>query len=123
MADLPAPDAATCTPALNIGLVSYERVTTEMRKALPGITADQIQTFIVVLRNGRCSQIEISKATGFTRQATSRHVAKLVKAGLLVQRRDPESGRRRVVRLTARGRLVPASLCEPTRRAGIGAAE
>ncbi|WP_162581247.1 MarR family winged helix-turn-helix transcriptional regulator [Variovorax sp. PBS-H4] len=95
---------------MNIGLMSYERVTSEMRKAAPGITAEQIQTFIAVVRSGRCSQTEISKITGFTRQATSRHVAKLVRAGLLAQHADPESGRRRVVRLTARGRLIPATL-------------
>ncbi|VTU29907.1 MarR family winged helix-turn-helix transcriptional regulator [Variovorax sp. PBL-E5] len=112
MADLPAPDAAICPPAPNIGLMGYERVTTEMGKAVPGITAEQIQTFIAVVRSGRCSQTEICKITGFTRQATSRHVAKLVLAGLLVQRRDPESGRRRVVRLTALGRLIPATLAK-----------
>ncbi|MFS2166269.1 MarR family winged helix-turn-helix transcriptional regulator [Variovorax sp. Varisp62] len=81
-----------------------------MRRAAPGITAEQIQTFIAVVRNGRCSQTDISKVTGFSRQTTSRHVAKLVDAGLLVQHRDLENGRRRVVRLTALGRFVPASL-------------
>ncbi|GAA4358218.1 hypothetical protein GCM10023165_52930 [Variovorax defluvii] len=118
MADLSAPDETTSPPALNIGLMSYERVTAEMRKALPGITAEQIQTFIAVVRKGQCSQTEISKATGFTRQAVSRHIAKLVRAGLLVQRRDPESGRRRVVRLAALGRLIPATLNGVSRRAG-----
>ncbi|WP_395316606.1 MarR family winged helix-turn-helix transcriptional regulator [Variovorax sp. UC74_104] len=116
MADQTPPDVATCPPSLSVGLLSYERVTSEMRKAAPGITAEQIQTFIAVLRKGRCSQIEICRITGFTRQATSRHVAKLVKAGLLVQRRDPESGRRQVVRLTALGRLVPAALNGISRR-------
>jgi DNA-binding MarR family transcriptional regulator len=115
MADQPPPDAVAATPALNIGLLSYERVTFEMRKAAPGITAEQIQTFIAVVRNGRCSQTEISKITGFTRQATSRHVAKLMAAGLVAQRRDLENGRRRVVRLTALGRLVPATLVGPSR--------
>lgn len=94
----------------NIGLISYERVTSEMRKAVPNITAEQIQTFIAVVRSVRRSQTEISEVTGFTRQATSRHVGKLVSAGLLVQRRGLEDGRRRVVRLTALGRFVLATL-------------
>lgn len=110
MADPSAIDAVAYPPALNIGQMSFERVTAEMRKAAPGITAEQIQTFIAVVRSGRCSQTEISKITGCSRQATSRHVAKLVSAGLLVQRVDPENGRRRVVRLTALGRFVPATL-------------
>ncbi|MFS2049026.1 MarR family winged helix-turn-helix transcriptional regulator [Variovorax sp. Varisp41] len=99
----------------DIGLMSYERVTAEMSKAAPGITSEQVQTFIAVARGVRCSQIEISKITGFSRQATSRHVAKLVSVGLLVQHRDPENRRRRVVRLTALGRLVPASLRYPSK--------
>ncbi len=118
MADLSETDAVTNPPALNIGHMSFERVTAEMRKAAPGITAEQIQTFIAVVRSGRSSQTEISKITGFTRQATSRHVAKLVSAGLLVQRRDLENGRRRVVRLTALGRFIPATLSGAPRRPG-----
>jgi DNA-binding MarR family transcriptional regulator len=98
--------------------MSYERVISEMRKAAPGMTAEQIQTFMAVVRSGRCSQTEISKITGFTRQATSRHVAKLVSAGLLAQRIDLENRRRRVVRLTALGRLVPASLRHPSKTCG-----
>ena len=104
----PSP-GADVSPA-NIGLISYERVTSEMRKAVPNITAEQMQTFIAVVRSARRSQTEISEVTGFTRQATSRHVGKLVSAGLLVQRRGLEDGRRRVVRLTALGRFVLATL-------------
>jgi len=96
--------------ALNIGLINYERVTAEMRRAAPGITAGQLLTFIAVVRLGHCSQIEITRVTGFTRQATSRHVAKLVRFGLLAQRRDFDNGRCQVVRLTPLGRLLSASL-------------
>lgn len=110
MLDLSSPENGISTAALDRGLMSYERVTLEMRKAAPGITAEQIQTFIAVVRSGRCSQTEIAKMTGFTRQATSRHVAKLVRAGLFVQRMDPDNRRRKIVRLTALGRFVPATL-------------
>lgn len=96
--------------ALDIGLMSYERVTAEMRKAAPSITAGQMLTFIAVVRLGHCSQIEISRVTGFTRQATSRHVAKLARFGLLAQRRDLDNARCQVVRLTALGRLIAATL-------------
>lgn len=106
LASAPFTDPAT----LNIGLMSYERVTAEMRKAAPGITAGQMLTFIAVVRLGHCSQIEISRVTGFTRQATSRHVAKLARFGLLAQRRDFDNGRCQVVRLTALGRLIPATV-------------
>jgi DNA-binding MarR family transcriptional regulator len=99
--------------ALHIDLMNYERVTAEMRKTAPSITAGQMLTFIAVVRLGHCSQIEISRVTGFTRQATSRHVAKLARFGLLVQRRDLNNGRCNVVRLTALGRFVPASLGHP----------
>jgi DNA-binding MarR family transcriptional regulator len=99
----------TDSAAVNIGLVNYERVTVEMRKAAPGITAGQMLTFLAVVRLGHCSQIEISRVTGFTRQATSRHVAKLARFGLLAQRRDLDNGRCQVVRLTALGRLIPAT--------------
>ena len=116
MLALPSTEDVPSAASLNIGQMSYERVTAEMHKAVPGITAEQTQTFIAVARSGRCSQTEISKITGFTRQATSRHVAKLVRAGLLAQRRDPTNGRRRVVRLTALGRLVPATLGGTWRR-------
>jgi DNA-binding MarR family transcriptional regulator len=107
-ASAPFTDAA----APNIGLVSYERVTAEMRKAAPSITARQMLTFIAVVSMSPCSQIEICGVTGFTRQATSRHVAKLVRVGLLTQRRDLYNGRCQVVRLTASGRLIPATLGE-----------
>jgi len=100
----------THTPVWNIGLMSYDSVITEMRKVVPRITVEQTQTFIAVACCGRCSQTEIGALTGFTRQATSRHVAKLVRAGLLAQRQDLENRRRQIVRLTALGRLVPASL-------------
>ena len=121
MADPSVIDAVTNPPAPNIGQMSFERVTAEMRKAAPGITAEQIQTYIAVVKGGRCSQTEISRITGFTRQATSRHVAKLVGAGLLVQRRDLESGRRRVLHLTALGRFVSASLAGSSREpTGLG---
>ena len=110
-ASAPFPDAA----APNIGLVSYVRVTAEMRKAAPSITARQMLTFIAVVRMSPCSQIEICRVTGFTRQATSRHVAKLVRVGLLTQRRDLDNGRCQVVRLTASGRLIPATLSDTSR--------
>jgi len=105
----------TGTAAPNIGLVSYERVTAEMRKAAPSITARQMLTFIAVVRTSPCSQIEICRVTGFTRQATSRHVAKLVRVGLLAQRKDLDNGRCQVVRLTASGRLIPAALGDTSR--------
>lgn len=110
-ASAPFTDAA----APNIGLVSYERVTAEMRKAAPSITTRQMLTFIAVVRISPCSQIEICRVTGLTRQATSRHVAKLVRVGLLAQRRDLDNGRRQVVRLTASGRLIPATLGDISR--------
>jgi hypothetical protein len=53
----PATDVAT--PHIN--MMSYERVTAEMRKAAPG-TTEQIQTFLTVVRGGRCSQTEISRS-------------------------------------------------------------
>ncbi|MEJ8813419.1 helix-turn-helix domain-containing protein [Variovorax ureilyticus] len=94
---------------MSIDLNSYERVTSEMRKAAPGLTAEQMQTFIAIVRYGGRSQSEIGKVTGFKRQTTSRHVAKLVSVGLIAQRRGLD-GRRRVLRLTALGRLIPATL-------------
>jgi DNA-binding MarR family transcriptional regulator len=113
MASVSAPASDAAAP--NIGLVSYERVTAEMRQAAPSITAGQMLTFIAVVRMGYCSQIEISRITGFSRQATSRHVAKLVRVGLLGQRRDLDNGRCQVVRLTALGRLIPATLADALR--------
>jgi len=70
---------------LGIDLNNYERATDEMRKAAPGLTAEQMRTSITIVRYGGRSQSEIGKVTGFTRQATSRHVAKLVSAGLSVR--------------------------------------
>lgn len=102
----PAADAISS----NIGLISYGRVTSEMRRIAPSITAGQMQTFIAIVRGGRRSQIEISEVTGFTRQATSRHVTKLVSIGLLIQRRGLEDGRCRAVRLSALGRFISAAL-------------
>lgn len=107
--------SASDAAAPSIGLWSYERVTAEMRKAAPSITARQMLTFIAGVRMSPCSQIEICRVTGFTRQATSRHVAKLVRAGLLTQRRDLDDGRCQVVRLTASGRLIPATLGDTSR--------
>ena len=106
------------TPVWNLGLMSYDSVIAEMRKVAPRITVEQTQTFIAVACCGRCSQTEIGTITGFTRQATSRHVAKLVRAGLLAQRQDLENRRRQIVRLTALGRLVPASLEASQRERG-----
>lgn len=92
------------------GLTKYDRLTRLMRAAVAGITADQIQTFLTVMIKHRCSQTDIGRSTGFSRQATSRHAAKLVASGLLLQQRDPENGRRRLLYLGPLGRLIAASV-------------
>ena len=91
----------------NMGLAAYERLTSELREAAPGMTAGQLLTFLVVIRKGRCNQTEIGNATGLGKAAVSRHVLKLVALGLLSQSVDPTNGRKRVVSLTDRGRHIP----------------
>jgi DNA-binding MarR family transcriptional regulator len=73
-----SPSAPAEAAFLNIGLVSFDRVTAELRRAEPGLTAEHMQTFIAVARAGLPSQTDISSITCFTRQSTSQHVAKLV---------------------------------------------
>jgi len=51
----------TCTPVWNIGLMSYDSVTTEMRKVAPRITVEQTQTFIAVACCGRWQPQKIAR--------------------------------------------------------------
>jgi DNA-binding MarR family transcriptional regulator len=92
----------------------------ELRKIEPEIEAQAMLTLLWVAIQPGITMKELSERIGVSQSTTSRNVAMLGEInrrhepghGLLVAREDPTERRRKIVELTAKGRLVVASIAE-----------
>jgi DNA-binding MarR family transcriptional regulator len=74
----------------------------------PGLRASQAALVLNVDRRSGTRLTELARRAGITKQATMVVVDELEVRGLVRRTPDPEDGRAKVVRLTARGRTLAA---------------
>jgi DNA-binding MarR family transcriptional regulator len=74
----------------------------------PGLRASQAALVLNVDRRSGTRLTELARRAGVTKQATMVVVDELEVRGLVRRTPDPEDGRAKVVRLTARGRTLAA---------------
>ncbi|QGT78919.1 MarR family transcriptional regulator [Guyparkeria halophila] len=98
----------------------------EFRKIDPEMHLNTIATYLMVaIREGR-TKAEMADRLGVAQASTSRNVKVLTKAknkfgkdgyDLVVQERDPREGRRHIVNLSQRGKMISNVLAEAALRA------
>ncbi len=71
-----------------------------------GLTVTEWRLLAVVARSGRCSAIDVCRATAMDKVRVSRAVASALDKGLLTRTHDAADRRRRVLRLTKKGGAV-----------------
>lgn len=109
------------TGQVSSSLTTLARAVEEFRKLDPTIQAQSIATFLFIAQNEGCSTADVGEALGLSQASASRNVGVFLKertihgraaAGhdLVTQSIDPLNRRRRIIKLTPKGRRVSESI-------------